>query len=110
MFTLALDQVPGDSIIAKRLKINSMSADDLKALANVKGAMAVVKPGSICVVPPGMLVVSYAAKPTSVVRWSLCNEAVDGKIVLNTLNMMLQAYPYLEATDYKTLRDALAAK
>ncbi len=94
----------GDHMVARRAHLMDMPAEDCIKLASETGFVVKAEPGSLLVVPAGMMLVTVALgkDPVSFVRWGIM-PAVEVSVTHTALSEMLSAYPFLNQTDYAVM-------
>ena len=101
----------GDNTMAKFDTMNNMTWATLKPLVEASGFARKLVAGSVVATPPGMLVATLVCPngvPCTVVRYGIM-QASDYEAAHSTLMAMLQAYPYLQSTDYAMISKLVKA-
>lgn len=78
-------------------------------LKKIQGAFAVVhKPGDICIIPAGYLVVTYRPESTTGLRWSFSHRVNSERVkIMKAVGMAVASYPGLRQTMYWSWFQAL---
>ena len=118
LFGMRVSELPGGGYTEKNKRLHDLSVDAFKEAVNQYGFSILVKKGSLIYIPPGYTVLSISdggtladvlvpdEHPTHL-RWSVYHDS-HAKVVQETINELLQQFPWLKDTEYYTLFDLLS--
>ena len=112
LFGLKIDRVTGDTINSKIATVTSWSPRELMdACDRGDGFKVVVQAGDVYALPAGYLIMTFTPSRESEIvglRWSCLPEVAYTDVNTN-IGLLLQSQEHLKDTDYKALKETIAA-
>ena len=107
--SLPFDGLDGAGYAAKRVNLNNMTGEHLKAVLGrcVGAGMVLAKAGNLVYTPPGSMVLALALEETRSVIWATGGGKEKLRKSLGTCTDLINTYPSFENTNYKSWKDLL---